>query len=73
MTMDWNNFTPSSALAGRILIGRASAVYCLVNGRILGTRGIVDGLLRPQRKGVGWRMSFLLGLLVAPMLVTDER
>jgi uncharacterized protein len=68
MTIDWNNFTPWSALAGGLMLGLASALFILVNGRILGISGIVGGLLRPQPKDVGWRLSFLLGLLAAPML-----
>jgi uncharacterized protein len=68
MTIDWNNFTPWSALAGGIMLGLASALFILVNGRILGISGIVGGLLRPQPKDLGWRMSFLLGLLIAPVL-----
>jgi uncharacterized protein len=68
MTIDWNNFTPWSALAGGIMLGLASALFILLNGRILGISGIVGGLLRPKPKDVGWRLSFLLGLLVAPVL-----
>ncbi len=68
MTIDWNNFTPWSALAGGLMLGLASALFILVNGRILGISGIVGGLLRPQPKDVGWRLSFLLGLLTAPLL-----
>ncbi len=50
MTIDWNHFTPWTALAGGILLGLASAAFVLVNGRILGISGIVGGLLRPQRR-----------------------
>ncbi|GAB3470648.1 YeeE/YedE family protein [Polaromonas eurypsychrophila] len=68
MTIDWNHFTPWASLAGGILLGLASALFILVNGRILGISGIVGGLFRPKSGDVGWRLSFLLGLLVAPML-----
>ena len=68
MTIDWNNFTPWASLAGGILLGLASALFILVNGRILGISGIVGGLFRPKSGDVGWRLSFLLGLLVAPVL-----
>ena len=68
MTIDWNNFTPWASLAGGILLGLASAMFILVNGRILGISGIVGGLFRPKSGDVGWRLSFLLGLLVAPVL-----
>ena len=68
MTIDWNHFTPWASLAGGILLGLASAIFILVNGRILGISGIVGGLFRPKAGDVGWRLSFLLGMLVAPLL-----
>ena len=68
MTIAWNNFTPWASLAGGLLLGLASALFILVNGRILGISGIMGGLLRPKSGDVSWRLSFLLGLLVAPVL-----
>ena len=68
MLIDWNNFTPWTSLAGGMLLGLASALFILVNGRILGISGIVGGLFRPTSGDVGWRLSFLLGMLVAPSL-----
>lgn len=52
MTIDWSNFTPWSSLAGGILIGLATAVFLLFNGRIAGISGIVGGLLRPAKGDV---------------------
>jgi uncharacterized membrane protein YedE/YeeE len=69
MTIDWTHFTPWASLAGGILLGIASAMFILVNGRILGISGIVGGLLRPRAGDVGWRLAFLLGMLAAPLLV----
>ncbi|NDD75415.1 MAG: YeeE/YedE family protein [Gammaproteobacteria bacterium] len=68
MTIDWIAFTPWSSLVGGILLGLASALFIIVNGRILGISGIVGGLLRPRTGDVGWRVAFLLGLLAAPVL-----
>ena len=68
MTIDWTHFTPWTSLAGGILLGLASAIFILVNGRILGISGIVGGLLRPKSGDAGWRISFVLGLLAAPLL-----
>ena len=68
MTIDWNHFTPWAALAGGILLGLASAMFILVNGRVLGISGIVGGLLRPKTGDAGWRISFVLGMLAAPLL-----
>jgi len=68
MTIDWNNFTPWTSLSGGILLGLASALFILVNGRILGISGIIGGLFRPRAGDVGWRVSFVLGVLAAPLL-----
>ena len=68
MMIDWNHFTPWSSLAGGILLGLASALYILLNGRLLGISGILGGLLRPQKGDAGWRLAFIAGLLVAPTL-----
>jgi len=66
--IDWTNFTPWTALAGGLLIGLAAAVFVLFNGRIAGISGILGGLLRAQPGDVGWRMTFLAGLMAAPVL-----
>lgn len=68
MTIDWNHFTPWASMAGGILLGLASAIFILVNGRILGISGIVGGLLRPKAGDTGWRIAFVLGMLAAPLL-----
>jgi uncharacterized membrane protein YedE/YeeE len=68
MNIDWQHFTPWASLAGGVLLGLASALLILVNGRILGISGIVGGLLRPAPGDTGWRISFLLGLLSAPLI-----
>ena len=46
MNIDWNAFTPWASLAGGLLIGLASALYVLGNGRIAGIAGIVCSPLR---------------------------
>jgi len=68
MTIDWQYFTPWASLSGGILLGLASAMFILINGRILGISGIVGGLFQPRSGDVGWRLSFIAGLLVAPLL-----
>ena len=68
MSIDWNHFTPWASLSGGILLGLASALFILVNGRILGISGILGGLLLPKDGDSSWRLSFLLGLVAAPLL-----
>jgi uncharacterized membrane protein YedE/YeeE len=70
MHIDWQHFTPWSSLAGGVMLGLAAALFALLNGRILGISGILGGL-RLRGHGAGdraWRVSFLLGLLAAPLL-----
>ena len=68
MVIDWNAFTPWSALAGGVLIGIAAAMFVLLNGRIAGISGIVGGLLSPHRGDLVWRVTFIVGLVGAPLL-----
>jgi uncharacterized protein len=66
MSIDWAAFTPWSALAGGVLIGLATTLFLVMNGRIAGISGIVGGLLAPTRGDVGWRLAFVAGMLLAP-------
>ncbi len=68
MTIDWIHFTPWQSLAGGILIGLAAALFLLLNGRIAGISGIVGGLLAPKTGDIGWRVTFVSGLLAAPLV-----
>ena len=66
MNIDWANFTPFVSLTGGIILGLASAVFILVNGRILGISGIMGGLMPPKVGDTFWRIAFLLGMFSAP-------
>lgn len=66
--IDWAHFTPWSSLAGGLLIGVATAMLLLFNGRVAGITGILGGLLRPKAGDIGWRLAFVLGLLGAPLV-----
>ena len=66
MTVDWTQFTPWTSLAGGLLLGLASVLFILLNGRVLGISGILGGLIKPRAGDTSWRIAFILGLLVAP-------
>ena len=68
MNIDWANFTPWASFAGGLLIGLATAMLLLFNGRIAGVSGIVGNLLRPVKGDVWWRVAFILGLIVASLV-----
>ena len=56
-------FTPIASLTGGILIGTAAALMLALQGRIAGVSGITAGLLHARGGELGWRASFLAGLL----------
>ena len=66
MTIDWMHFTPWASLAGGLILGVASAMFILLNGRILGISGILGGLMPPKTGDTWWRVAFLLGMFAAP-------
>lgn len=66
--IDWTHFTPWTSLAGGLLIGTAAAMFLLLNGRIAGISGILGGLLRPRAGDIGWRVAFIAGLVLAPLV-----
>lgn len=66
MNIDWTHFTPWASLSGGVLLGVASALFILLNGRILGISGILGGLLPAKMGDAAWRITFLLGLFVSP-------
>jgi uncharacterized membrane protein YedE/YeeE len=68
MNIDWSHFTPWTSLGGGILLGIASALFVLFNGRILGISGILGGLLAPRMGDITWRVSFLMGMGAAPLV-----
>lgn len=68
MSIDWTHFTPWTSLSGGVLIGISAALFILFNGRIAGISGILGGLLHPLRNDTLWRIAFLAGIVVAPVL-----
>ncbi len=63
------NFTPFSAIIGGGLIG-LSAVWLMASiGRIAGISGIVGGVLAAPRNDIAWRIVFVLGLIIGPLVV----
>ena len=68
MTIDWSSFAPVPSLVGGLLIGLAASLFILLNGRIAGISGILGGLLRPTSGDIAWRLAFLFGMLVSPLL-----
>ena len=61
------NFTPVSAAIGGVLIGLAATLLMLLTGRIAGISGILAGCLDFGATDKGWRVAFIVGLVLAPL------
>lgn len=68
MIIDTTHFTPLSASIGGLIIGASAVLFMLVNGRIAGISGILGGLLKPMKHDVLWRVAFVAGLFMAPLI-----
>src|SRR6267143_931255 len=62
------NFTPLSAAIGGGLIGLSAVLLMLLTGRIAGISGIFGGLLDFANDDKGWRIAFIAGLILAPLM-----
>ncbi len=76
MSIDTAAFTPLASLAGGALVGLSASWLLLARGRIAGISGILGQLLptRGERglafgSGIGAAIPFLLGLILAPLLL----
>ncbi|MDC9580622.1 YeeE/YedE family protein [Xenorhabdus sp. PR6a] len=68
MNIDFAQFTPGLSFSGGILIGLAAIVLVLFCGRIAGISGILGGLLQPKENNRSWRLAFLAGIIISPVL-----
>jgi uncharacterized protein len=62
------NFTPLSAAIGGGLIGLSAVLLMLLTGRIAGISGIFGGLLNFRDDDRDWRIAFIAGLILAPLI-----
>ncbi len=62
------NFTPLSAAIGGLLIGLSAVLLMALTGRIAGISGIFGSLLDWRCPDKGWRLGFIGGLLLAPLV-----
>jgi uncharacterized membrane protein YedE/YeeE len=68
--MTATEFTPVASLFGGALIGASAVMLMAATGRIAGISGIAVRLLPPYAdNALAGRLAFLLGLVLAPLLV----
>lgn len=63
-----SNFAPLSATVGGLLIGLATTILWVVNGRTAGISNIAGGVYPIRRGDELWRFAFLIGLPVGAWL-----
>src|SRR5210317_334226 len=63
------NFTPVPAFTGGVIIGLAVVIFFLLNGRLIGIRGIASNVLTEKNNRFD-NFLFLLGLIIGPILYT---
>lgn len=63
-------FTPLLSTAGGILIGLSAVLLMIFHGRIAGMTGILTGALPPFSGETTWRVAFLAGAILAPLMWT---
>lgn len=66
--MHMTTLTALQALGGGLLIGAGAAALLLLNGKIAGVSGILANVVETRGGEQGWRIGFLLGLVI-PALV----
>ena len=64
------DFTPFASLFGGILIGLSAVILMAFNGRIAGMTAMLGGVLEPKSPDRTWRLAFMAGAIVAPLLAT---
>ncbi|MEK6628384.1 MAG: YeeE/YedE thiosulfate transporter family protein [Bdellovibrionota bacterium] len=64
MQQDWIN-----ALFGGGIIGISVSLMLLLNGRVTGISGIVNGILSPLKGDTAWRVLFVAGLFFGGLIL----
>jgi len=67
--MNMTTLTAFQALGGGLLIGAGAAVLLLLNGRIAGVSGILANVVETRGGEQGWRIGFLLGLVIPALFL----
>lgn len=68
VSINWVAFTPWTALIGGALIGFSAVLFILLHGRIMGVSSILSGIVSPLKGDLGWRLTFLSGIIAATLL-----
>ena len=64
------NFTPIESLLGGLIIGLAVAILYLMRGNYTGISGIYFNVISANKNGFVWRLLFILGLIIGPVILS---
>ncbi|MDF2154506.1 YeeE/YedE family protein [Vibrio sp. CAU 1672] len=59
---------PWESLSGGVLLGISATVLLLMNGKIAGISGVINGLMSPKKGDYSWRLFFTLGMITGGLL-----
>ena len=62
------NIVPWSSLLGGLLLGISAVILLLVNGKIAGISGVLNGLIVPKKGETFWRVIFILGMMAGGLM-----
>ncbi|WP_274012043.1 YeeE/YedE family protein [Vibrio parahaemolyticus] len=62
------NVIPWESLFGGILLGISATILLLVNGKIAGISGIMNGIMSPKKGDYSWRLLFSVGMIAGGLI-----
>ncbi|HCH5255386.1 TPA: YeeE/YedE family protein [Vibrio parahaemolyticus] len=62
------NVIPWESLFGGILLGISTTILLLVNGKIAGISGIMNGIMSPKKGDYSWRLLFAVGMIAGGLI-----
>ncbi|EJG1534580.1 YeeE/YedE family protein [Vibrio parahaemolyticus] len=62
------NVIPWESLFGSILLGISATILLLVNGKIAGISGIMNGIMSPKKGDYSWRLLFAVGMIAGGLI-----
>ena len=74
MNINWEEFNPIAALIGGALIGLATALLVIFNGKVAGISGILGALMQVKNTPKGhylWRILFVSGMLSSGLILNQ--
>jgi len=64
------NFTPMESLLGGLIMGLAVAILYLMRGNYTGISEIYFNLISANKIGFVWRLLFIVGLIIGPVILS---